>query len=111
MITIHKASVSEAGIITDMSRNIYKEYYLYLWEREGAKQYMEEYAYPADKIKSELIDSNIEYFIAAENGIEQGYMKISLNEKLAGFEELNALEVERIYVYRKAAGRKLGSEL
>ena len=98
-------------IIVDLARNIYKEYYLYLWHSGGAEWYMEEYAYAAEKIKADLMNVNNEYFIATENGSEQGYMKININEKLAGFEELNALEVERIYVYKKASGKKLGKQL
>ena len=40
-------------------------------------------------------------------------MKINLNEQLPlpGFETLNALEVERIYVYKKTAGKGLGKQL
>ena len=38
-------------------------------------------------------------------------MKINLNEQLAGFETLNALEVERIYLYKKATGKQLGKQL
>jgi hypothetical protein len=66
---------------------------------------MEEYAYPLDKIKAELKNNNNEYFIASESGSEQGYLKINLNEQLGGFEGLDALEVERIYVYKKARGQ------
>jgi GNAT superfamily N-acetyltransferase len=110
MVNIHKATISEVDIIVDLARNIYKEYYLHLWHSGGAKWYMEDYAYSLEKIKLELMDSNNEYFIATENGSEQGYMKINLNEQLPGFETLNALEVERIYLYKKAAGKGLGKQ-
>ena len=66
MITIYKATISEADIIVDLARTIYKEYYLYLWHRGGAKWYIEDYAYSPEKIKAELINKNNEYFIAAE---------------------------------------------
>jgi len=111
MIYIHKASVSDAGIIVDMARNIYKEDYLYLWHEGGAKWYMENYAYSFEKIKAELMNSNNEYFVATENGIEQGYLRINLNEQLEGFEGLDALEVKRVYLYKKARGKQLGKQL
>ncbi|MEP6951988.1 MAG: GNAT family N-acetyltransferase [Ginsengibacter sp.] len=111
MINIHKATISEAAGIADLARNIYKEYYLYLWHNGGAKWYMEEYAYPLEKIKAEILNSNNEYFIASENGINEGYMKITLNEQLTGFETLNALEIERIYLHKKATGKHLGKKL
>jgi diamine N-acetyltransferase len=111
MINIHKATISEADNIVALARNIYREYYLHLWHSGGAEWYMEEYAYSPDKIKAELLNSNNEYFIATENGREQGYMKINLNEQLAGFEALNALEIERIYVHKKVTGKELGKHL
>ena len=61
--------------------------------------------------KAELLNANNEYFIATENGNQQGYIKLKINEKLAGFEDLKALEVERIYVHKKASGKHLGTEL
>ena len=111
MIKIQRATISDVAIIVDLARNIYKEYYLHLWHNGGAKWYMENYAYSPEKIRAELMNSNNEYFIATENGIEQGYMKINLNEQLAGYETQNALEVERIYLYKKATGKELGKEL
>lgn len=111
MLNIHKATDSETGIIVDLSRNIYKEYYLHLWHTGGADWYMEDYAYSTEKIMRELMDRNIEYFIARENDIELGYLKINLNKKLAGFETLNAIEVERIYLYKNAAGKGFGKQL
>jgi diamine N-acetyltransferase len=111
MINIHKATISEAAGIVDLARDIYKEYYLYLWHNGGAKWYMEDYAWPLEKIKAELMNSNHEYFIASENGNKQGYMKINLQQQLTGFETLNALEIERIYLYKKATGKQFGKQL
>jgi len=111
MLDIHKATISESALIVDLARNIYKEYYLHLWHCGGAKWYMEGYAYSLEKIKLELKDNNNEYFIASENGSVQGYMKINLDKQLAGFETLDALEVERIYIYKKAAGKGVGKQL
>jgi len=111
MINIHKASILEADSIVTLARNIYREYYLHLWHSGGANWYMEEYAYAAEKIKAELLNADNEYFIATENGNQQGYIKLKINERLAGFEELKALEVERIYVHKKASGKHFGKEL
>jgi ribosomal protein S18 acetylase RimI-like enzyme len=111
MISIHKATISEAAGIVDLARNIYKEYYLHLWHSGGAKWYMEDYAYSLEKIKAELMNNNNEYFIVAEGDAKLGYMKINLNEKLTGFKTLYALEIERIYLYKKATRKQLGKQL
>lgn len=111
MIKIHKATVSEVPAIVNLARDIYKEHYLYLWHSGGAKWYMEDYAYLPGKIEAEIAGNNTEYFIASENGSELGYMRINLNEQLTGFETMNALEIKRIYLYKKATRRQLGTLL
>lgn len=111
MIQINKAILADAALLTELSRIIYQQHYLHLWHAGGAEWYMQEYAYNADKIEKELTDNNIEYFIAAENGQQLGYLKIILNATLAGEETKDALEVERIYLHKTAMGKGLGKKL
>ena len=110
MINIYKASPDDAVLITELARKIYQEHYLHLWHAGGAQWYMEEYAYAKEKIEMELADNNIEYFIAEEDGAYLGYMKIVLAAALAGDESMHALEVERIYLYKKATGKGIGKK-
>jgi diamine N-acetyltransferase len=111
MLTIYKAAVTDALLITQLAREIYKEHYLHLWQPGGAQWYMQEYAYAQNKIEQELADTNVEYFIAAEDGASLGYMKILLNATLTNHEMPDALEVERIYVHKAATGKGLGKKL
>ena len=103
--------ISDVTGIVALARNIYKEHYLHLWHNGGARWYTEDYAYSLEKITAELMNNNNEYFIACESGSKQGYMKINLNEQLTGFETLNALEIERIYLYKKATRKQVGKQL
>jgi diamine N-acetyltransferase len=111
MINIYKALITDAAVISSLAQNIYKEHYLHLWRPGGAQWYMQEYAYAQDKIEKELADDNVEYFIAAKNGIYLGYMKIVLTAVLPGDETRHALEVERIYLHQSATGKGLGKKL
>ncbi len=111
MINIYKASPDDAVLITELARKIYREHYLHLWHAGGAQWYMEEYAYAKEKIEMELADNNIEYFIAEEDGAYLGYMKIVLAATLAGDESMHALEVERIYLYKKQQEKVLEKNL
>jgi ribosomal protein S18 acetylase RimI-like enzyme len=72
---------------------------------------MATYAYAPDKIRQELADDNTEYFIAVEDGVPCGYLKIVLTAVLQGYETMNAMEVERIYLHQAAIGKGLGSRL
>lgn len=111
MVTLNKAAITDAARLVELSRDIYKEHYLHLWHPGGAEWYMEDYAYDAEKIKNELADSYIEYFMAVEDGSLLGYMKLVLSARLAGYEDLSALEVERIYLYKKTMGKGIGKQM
>ena len=111
MLTIKKASVHDAELLTNLSREIYKECYLYLWYPGGAQWYMHEYAYAMDKIKKDLSDSGTEYFIAFDDAVPAGYMKLVLSAVLPGYESKDALEVERIYLHQNATGKGAGRQL
>jgi ribosomal protein S18 acetylase RimI-like enzyme len=110
MITIRKASVTDAPLLTNLARKIYREHYLHLWLPGGAEWYMEQYAYAPDKIEMEVASPNIEYYIITENDKAAGYLKLNLTALLPGNEEGDALEVERIYLHAQSKGKGLGKK-
>jgi len=110
-IIIEPINTAHTKELSVLAKDIYKEHYLYLWNEGGADWYMQEYAYPENVLQKELEDENIMYCIAYNNDQAVGYLKIKINETLQGFEELNALEVERIYIYKEATGKGLGKQL
>jgi ribosomal protein S18 acetylase RimI-like enzyme len=111
MISTRKASRDDAGLLTTLANEIYTEHYLYLWLPGGAQWYMEEYAYNRDKIKNDLGNPGIEYFIAFDDGYPIAYMKLLLDATLQDYSTTQVLEVERIYVRKSAAGKGLGKQL
>ena len=110
MTTLIKASASDAAMLTELARDIYKEHYLHLWHPGGAEWYMETYAYARDTIEKDLDDPEIEYTIAYEADKASGYMKLLLTSELADYAHLAAMEVERIYLHKNAMGKGLGRQ-
>ncbi len=104
-------NTADASKLSALSKDIYKQHYLHLWNEGGADWYMHQYAYPENILQKELADQNIMYCVAYKNNKALGYLKIKINETLQGFEKLNALEVERIYIYKEATGKGLGKQL
>jgi diamine N-acetyltransferase len=109
MITIYKASKADAAMLTQLARSIYRQHYLHLWHAGGADWYMNEYAYAAHKIEQELADPLVDYFIAAGDDQPLGYMKLNIEAALG--ENPDALEVERIYLHKSAAGKGIGRQM
>lgn len=111
IIKIEPVSASQADELALLSKAIYKEHYLHLWHPGGADWYQNEYAYHPDKLRTELEDTNNRHFMVYEEGIPIGYLKIRINATLQDYEAINSLEVERIYLHKKAAGKGIGKRL
>jgi GNAT superfamily N-acetyltransferase len=107
MRSLIRAAGSDALALTTLARDIYKDHYLHLWHPGGADWYMEEYAYSLAGMEKDLEDPNVEYYISVEDGAYTGYLKLVLSSFLEGEE---ALEVERIYLYKNALGKGLGRQ-
>lgn len=73
------------------------------------KKFLDE-SYSSEKLKSEILDNDSATFLAEENGEVLGYLK--LNKGAAQTEKVfdNALEIQRIYVLKKAKGRGIGTK-
>jgi diamine N-acetyltransferase len=110
-VQITSINTPHAKELSDLAKSIYKEYYLHLWHPGGAEWYMDEYAYHPDKLRLELADTNNLHFIVYDNTQPMGYLKIRLHEKLQGYESINSLEIERIYLHKKVAGKGIGKQL
>ena len=105
-------NTTHAAELAELSRAIYREYYLHLWNPGGADWYMFEYAYNESKLETELADSNnLHYIVYDKEQQPMGYLKIRIHATLEGFEKKNCLEIERIYLHKAIAGKGMGKHL
>ena len=111
MLQITPIGISAADELAALAKSIYREYYLHLWDQGGADWYMNEYAYHPDILRSELADKNNLHYIVYENSCPMGYLKIRIHAILKGCEHRNCLEIERIYLHKKMAGKGIGTQL
>jgi GNAT superfamily N-acetyltransferase len=111
MITIEKATLSDAAILSNLAKAIYQENYLHLWLPGGADWYMNQYAYPAHQMEQELADANNAYYLLLDDQEPVGYLKLVLSSNLAGYHPTDALEIERIYLLENRKGKCLGKKM
>lgn len=111
MISFHKATLSDAQILSDLAKAIYQENYLHLWLPGGADWYMHQHAYPVHQMEQELPDSNNVYYLLLDDQEPVGYLKLVLSSNLAGYDSTEALEIERIYLLESRKGRGLGKKM
>lgn len=111
IVEIIPVTTAHADELSALAKNIYKEYYLHLWYPGGADWYMNEYAYHPGTLRTELADTGNLHFIVYEGEEPVGYLKIRMDAILPGTERANSLEIERIYLHKKAAGKGIGKKL
>lgn len=107
MVEIKKIDATAAAELSALAKAIYKEHYLHLWHEGGAEWYMDEHAYPKEKLEAELKDRSNEHYLVTIDDLPSGYLK--LRRKYA--DDDAGMEVERIYLLRSATGRGIGRKL
>jgi ribosomal protein S18 acetylase RimI-like enzyme len=110
-IQIVPIQFEKAQILSDLAKQIYIPHYPYLWEAGGVDWYINEYAYPVEKIENELKDPNNLHYIAYLDQKEIGYLKLNINTATKGFDPVHTLELERIYIDINCIQKGVGTML
>ncbi|MDB5249611.1 MAG: family N-acetyltransferase [Segetibacter sp.] len=108
-ISIQKLEPKNAELLSKVARKAYSDHYPGLWHDHG-KWYTEKY-FSVDRLTDELNDLNAIFYLAYYNGKPAGFLKLNINAPLEGFEDNKALELERIYLNKDAAGKHIGRDL
>lgn len=111
-MNIQQIDKSKAAELSGLAKAIYVEHYLHLWYPGGAEWYMNEYAYPEDKLQAELADpNNLHYIVYNDKGLPEGYLKLKLQSVCHVCENKTGLEIERIYLHKAFTGKGIGKQL
>ena len=110
-ITFKQVELVDAIELSDLAKKIYKPHYPYLWNEGGVDWYINEFAYPVDKVEQEILDPNNLHFIVYKEEEALGYLKININAKSNGIIQEDALELERIYIDIDRIQQSIGSAM
>ncbi len=113
MDTIHIQAIDEkqANELSELAKKIYPPHYPYLWNEGGIDWYINEYAYPVEKITQELQDPNNLHYIVYDHEKAVAYLKINICTSIKDFDPVNTMELERIYIDVNAIQKGIGSLL
>src|SRR5688500_11439577 len=85
------------------------------WRPVNTEEDMQEYiskSFNVDTIKKDLENSAANtFYIAFENDLEVGYVKLRRDRTYDEFGGERAIEIERIYVYKRWQDKKVGKAL
>src|SRR5579885_3140191 len=109
-LEIRIGTPADAGLLSSMGAEIFYESYAAYNTREDMDLYLEKHFTEA-VLYSELTQPGVQFFIAYADGEPTGYTKINNYSTQEALQPNKQIEIERIYVYRKYQGQKIGKQL
>ena len=110
-VEIKKVDSASAETLSSLAKTIYVHHYPHLWLKGGMDWYINEFAYPFSKIKSEIENPNCLHYVVYHEHIPVGYLKINIDAALDGGDKKEGIELERIYIDNTIVNKGLGTYL
>jgi ribosomal protein S18 acetylase RimI-like enzyme len=110
MIRIQKVTLAEAEQLLAFSKKTFHHFFAPLNEPANIEAYSA-MAFTMEKMRSELINSDSEFYFAMVGDTIAGYLKLNFGNTQTEFQDGNAVEVERIYVSEEHHGSHIGRQL
>jgi ribosomal protein S18 acetylase RimI-like enzyme len=109
-ITITRATINDLAVIQQVGQETFFETFVQSNTEADMKKYLAE-SFNDEKVKAELANPDSLFFIAWEEGNPIGYLKVNTGNAQTDLQDVNALEIERIYVKSAYHGKKVGNRL
>lgn len=109
-ITIRKVTIADLEVLLRISKQTFFDAFEAINNPDDFKAYTS-VAFTKDKFSSELSNPNSEFYFAVDRDNIIGYIKLNFASAQTEFQDVEALEVERIYVSAAYQGRQIGELL
>jgi ribosomal protein S18 acetylase RimI-like enzyme len=109
-ITIRKATLDDLISVQQIGRETFFE----TFEKDNTEANMEKYLaenFSQEKLTAELTNCDSQFFVAWDNKTAVGYLKINSGSARTEQQDVDSLEIERIYVKNAYQGKRVGQML
>ena len=103
-VLIEKVTLQHIHDLQSIGKTTFEETFAAYNTAENMQQYLEK-SFHINQLKSEIENTNTDFYFAKYESTILGYLKLNYNA------EKNALEIERIYVLQAYQGKKIGQLL
>ncbi|HEY1196985.1 GNAT family N-acetyltransferase [Flavobacterium sp.] len=109
-LEIKKATLEDLTALQLIGRQTFSETFASVNSEENMIKYLDE-SFAAEKLTKELNNPNSYFFLAVLDEKTVGYLKLNTADAQTEKEDVNALEIERIYVAKEFHGKKVAQAL
>jgi ribosomal protein S18 acetylase RimI-like enzyme len=109
-INITKVSIADLEILQEIGKKTFFETFAESNSASDMQQYLDT-SFSKEKVAGEMNNPGSQFYMAWENNIPIGYLKINTGEAQTDLKEEQSLEIERIYVLAAWHGKKVGQLL
>ncbi len=109
-IQINKVTIAEIEQLQKIGKQTFFETFSSDNTEENMSKYLEE-GFSINKLKQELSHPDSDFYFASVNNHVIGYLKINFGDSQTELKDVNALEIERIYVLKEFHGKNVGQQL
>jgi len=109
-LIINKADLKDLETIQSLGRETFYETFAQHNSEEEMQNYLDK-SFASEKLTSELNNPDSQFFIAWEDDLPVGYLKVNTGKAQTELQDENSLEIERIYVKSSHHGKKVGQVL
>lgn len=110
MIRIEKASVIDLKTLQEIGRDTFFETFAESNTEENMQQYLS-VNFSLHKLSAELAESDSHFYIAFDDELAIGYLKVNAGQMQTELRGDHSLEIERIYVLSAYHGKNVGKVL
>ncbi len=103
---IRICSKTDIDELVKLSVQSYVDHYTYLWYDNGEAYIKSNFSY--QQLNAELADPNASFYMICLDNRPVGYLKLNIDKGIENYSPTDALELERIYFIKEAAGKGLG---
>ncbi|NII81985.1 MULTISPECIES: GNAT family N-acetyltransferase [unclassified Pedobacter] len=109
-IIIERATLADIKKLQEIGRTTFSEAFAAANTEENMKEYLEK-GFSEEKLTGELSNQDSQFYFALLDGKVIGYLKINTGQAQTEKLNLDALEIERIYILKAFYGQKVGQLL
>ncbi len=106
-VSLKVCNNNHIALLSKVATKAYNNHYVYLWNDDG-----KEYAcanFNQKQFKKEIEHPNSLFYLIYLDEKAVGFLKLNINKAFQSFSDQEALELERIYLFKEITGKGIGT--